>query len=157
MTQCLARKVNLPFNRLSQFLLLFPFTTQLAGKAGLEPATSRLTAECSATELLANKLVEKGGLEPPGSETADLQSATLPATCYFSMFGNKKFGADDENRTRNPLLGRQKLYQLSYVRICDRQRKSLTGHLRTPAVGQHGNSNLLKNKPLGNVWPESGA
>ena len=33
-------------------------------------------------------------------------------------------GADDENRTRNDLLGRQALYLLNYIRISDRPRET---------------------------------
>lgn len=44
-------------------LLSYIQTSFLAGKAGFEPATLRLTAECSAFELLAN-MVHRTGLEP---------------------------------------------------------------------------------------------
>ena len=44
--------------------MLLPFCNGLTGYAGLEPATARLTAECSTIELIAN-MKPTDGLEPP--------------------------------------------------------------------------------------------
>ena len=61
----------------------------MAAPAGLEPATSRLTGARSTIELQGNdELVDREGIEPPESKTADLQSAEL-TTCstYPLSFG----------------------------------------------------------------------
>ena len=49
----------------------------MAPKVGLEPTTDRLTADCSTTELLRNKMVGLNGLEPSTSRLSGVRSNQL--------------------------------------------------------------------------------
>ena len=66
----------------------------LVGSSGLEPPTSRLSAECS------NQLSYK--------------PICLVAVCFFPLVS---LGGDEGNRTPDPLLAGQVLSQLSYTPI----------------------------------------
>lgn len=49
------------------------------------------------------------GFEPTRLATQE------PKSCTSANSATSPNGVDDENRTRNSLLGRQELYQLSYI------------------------------------------
>jgi hypothetical protein len=57
-------------------------------------------------------MVGRDGFEPPNPEGADLQSA---AFSHFAISPYNARGAGDRNRTHNPLITSQVLYQLSYT------------------------------------------
>ena len=62
--------------------------------------------------MLLKKMVERGGFEPPKSETADLQSAPFGQLGYLStnnILNTFHYGADDGIRTRNLLITNQLL------------------------------------------------
>ena len=60
----------------------------MAGTAGVEPTTNRLTADCSTSELCAHIHARKEGFEPDRPsvlETAALPSELLPCVCLRSL------------------------------------------------------------------------
>ncbi len=67
----------------------------MAPQARLELATDRLTADCSTTELLRNKLMGLNGLEPSTSRLSGVRSNQLS---YRPIIYN---GAGDGNRTHD--------------------------------------------------------
>jgi hypothetical protein len=68
----------------------------MAPQAGLEPATDRLTADSSTTELLWNNMVGLNGLEPSTSRLSGVRSNQLSY--------RPQIGAGEENRTLDQSL-----------------------------------------------------
>ena len=90
-------KVHLSFSLTVLFLLahafLFDSLCCLVGSSGLEPPTSRLSAECS-NQLSYGPIV-------------------IRTVCSLPLVST--FGGDEGNRTPDPLLAGQVLSQLSYT------------------------------------------
>ncbi|GEM_PF-1433998 len=94
-----------------------PPERRMVGPDGLEPSTPRLSSACSnqlSYEPRAGNRLSHWNWLPPcfaHAMESSLRSAGRPASC--SSQGAQAGGAD-EIRTRDPLLAKQVLYQLSY-------------------------------------------
>lgn len=117
----------------------------LAGTAGVEPASFRVTSGRSAFELHARKLVHRDGFEPSTRRASTDRSASeLPVQCLVERAGvepaesigrllykqlispvivSPVFGADGEYRPHNLLVTNQLLCCLSYISVRNRDRR----------------------------------
>ena len=100
-------------------------------ETGLEPASTYVHMNLNHARLpippFPQKMVGRGGFEPPKLIAADLQSAPFghSGTYPYDFPLDPKGGAGDGTRTRNLLITNQLLCQLSYAsRTANRQDES---------------------------------
>ena len=90
-------------------------------ETGLEPASTYVHMNLNHARLpippFPQKMVGRGGFEPPKLIAADLQSAPFghSGTYPYKLPLDPKGGAGDGTRTRNLLITNQLLCQLSYA------------------------------------------
>ena len=90
-------------------------------ETGLEPASTYVHMNLNHARLpippFPQKMVGRGGFEPPKLIAADLQSAPFghSGTYPYDVPLDPKGGAGDGTRTRNLLITNQLLCQLSYA------------------------------------------
>ena len=93
----------------------------LVRETGLEPASTYVHMNLNHARLpippFPQKMVGRGGFEPPKRVAADLQSAPFghSGTYPYDVPLDPKGGAGDGTRTRNLLITNQLLCQLSYA------------------------------------------
>ena len=93
----------------------------LVRETGLEPASTYVHMNLNHARLpippFPQKMVGRGGFEPPKLIAADLQSAPFghSGTYPYDFPLDPKGGAGDGTRTRNLLITNQLLCQLSYA------------------------------------------
>ena len=110
----------------------------LVRETGLEPASTYVHMNLNHARLpippFPQKMVGRGGFEPPKLIAADLQSAPFghSGTYPYKLPLDPKGGAGDGTRTRNLLITNQLLCQLSYTSITQWERKWRPGRGSNP-------------------------
>lgn len=118
----------------------------MAGAAGIEPATSWLTARRSAAELCAiTELAYREGFEPP---SAVLETAVLPL--------NDRHKDTDHSVLNDPLQTRVHpcAIRATRVKLVERDRAELPQPLRTPGLQPGGLANAQSLRKRSQVRPQ---
>ena len=83
----------------------------MAASVRFELTHERVKVFCLTTWLRGNRMVERGGFEPPNPKEQIYSLSRLATSLSLHN------GAENRNRTRNLLITNQLLYQLSYFGI----------------------------------------
>ena len=86
----------------------------MAASVRFELTHERVKVFCLTTWLRGNRMVERGGFEPPNPKEQIYSLSRLASSLSLHN------GAENRNRTRNLLITNQLLYQLSYVLFTER-------------------------------------